>query len=92
MTSPMEHFKIDKNEKTELYTITVTKQKKRSNTNFIAEFNILYNKKEQSKISFYTNTFYVDRFGLFSDYDKIYFSGDITARKIGDLLPSNYGL
>ncbi|NJM79110.1 MAG: hypothetical protein HC854_04740 [Flavobacterium sp.] len=52
----------------------------------------MYNKTQFSKIIFFTPKFTIDAFGLFSDYDKIYFSGDITNKKIGDMLPSNYGL
>lgn len=91
MTSPDTHFEIS-NETNAIYKIEVAQQKKNTKNNFVAEFSILFNNKEQSKISFFTDTFYVDRFGQFTDYDKIYFSGDITSRKIGDLLPTNYGL
>jgi hypothetical protein len=59
---------------------------------FIAEFSLLYNRREQSKIIFHTDNFVIDRYGLFSNYDKIYFSGDLSEKKIGDMLPSNYGI
>lgn len=59
---------------------------------FIAEFNLLYNKKEQSKIIFNTNNFYIDKFGLYSNFEEIYFSGALSEKKVGDLLPSNYGM
>lgn len=59
---------------------------------FVAEFSLLYNKKEQSKIIFHTDNFIIDYFGLFSNYDKIYFSGMLSEKKVGDLLPSNYGI
>lgn len=91
MTNPSEHFEVTLEKK--VYKINVTKQEKKLNKkDFIAAFSILHKNKEQSKITFFTDTFYVDSYGLFSDYDKIYFSGDITKRKIGDMLPSNYGL
>ncbi|MFT5753353.1 MAG: hypothetical protein ACI924_000568 [Flavobacterium sp.] len=57
---------------------------------FIAEFSLLYNRREQSKIIFHTDNFVIDKYGLFSNYDKIYFSGDLSEKKIGDMLPSNY--
>lgn len=92
MTNPSEHFKIEKRNEGS-FKINVTKQAKNLNKkNFIAEFSLLYDKKQQSKIIFYTDVFFIDSFGLFTDYDKIYFSGDITNKKIGDMLPSNYGL
>jgi hypothetical protein len=59
---------------------------------FVAEFSLLHNKKEQSKIIFHTDNFMIDNFGLFSNYDKIYFSGALSEKKVGDLLPSNYGI
>ncbi|MFC4740316.1 carboxypeptidase-like regulatory domain-containing protein [Flavobacterium ponti] len=59
---------------------------------FVAEFSLLYNRREQSKIIFHTDNFVIDRYGLFSNYDKIYFSGDLSEKKVGDLLPSNYGI
>lgn len=91
MTNPDEHFTISENNSS--YKVEVTKQNKGlTKKGFVAEFSVLFDKKEQSKITFFTDTFYVDKFGLFSDYNSIYFSGDIAKRKIGDLLPSDYGL
>lgn len=91
MTNPDEHFTISENNSS--YKVEVTKQNKGlTSKGFVAEFSVLYDKKEQSKITFYTDTFFVDKFGLFSDYNSIYFSGDLAKRKIGDLLPSDYGL
>ena len=92
ITDPKEHFKVSIG-KDNMHKISITKQPRELNKEgFIAAFSILYNKKEKSKISFFTDTFYIDSFGLFTDYEKIYFAGDITKRKIGDMLPSNYGL
>lgn len=65
---------------------------KSKDKDFVAEFNFLYNNKEQSKIIFNTPYFTIDEYGLYSNYDKIYFSGDLAKKKVGDLLPSNYGI
>ncbi len=59
---------------------------------FVAEFGFLYNNKEQSKITFHTDNFEIDEFGLFTNYDKIYFSGALSEKKVGLMLPSNYGI
>lgn len=84
---PNEYFKITNN------TVAVTEYKKSTaKKSQVAEFNLMYNKNQFSKIIFFTSKFSIDAFGLFSDYDKIYFSGEITNKKIGDMLPSNYGL
>lgn len=92
VTNPSEHFKIEQvNDGS--YKVNITKQDKNfKNKNFIAEFSLLYENKQQSKITFYTDVFYIDSFGLYTEYNKIYFSGDITNKKVGDMLPSNYGL
>ncbi|WP_445711654.1 carboxypeptidase-like regulatory domain-containing protein [Flavobacterium sp.] len=92
MVDSKDHFKI-KNTTNNLFEVTIQKQNKSlRNKGFVAEFSILYNKKEHSKIYFYTTNFIIDSFGLYTNYDKVYFSGEISKRKVGDLLPSNYGL
>ncbi|MGQ2982344.1 carboxypeptidase-like regulatory domain-containing protein [Flavobacterium sp.] len=53
-------------------------------------FNILYDKKEQSSISFSTGTFYVDPNGLFFPLNEITFGGYMATLKAGDLLPVDY--
>lgn len=55
-----------------------------------ATFNILYDKKEQSAISFKTGVFYVDANGLFFPLTEIIFSGYMSTLKAGDLLPVDY--
>lgn len=57
---------------------------------FKATFNLLYNKKRQSKIVFNTDVFYVDDFGNTSHRDQIIFGGDLGAQKVGNLLPLNF--
>ncbi|WP_395066256.1 carboxypeptidase-like regulatory domain-containing protein [Flavobacterium sp.] len=73
--------------------VVVTKQKKElSLKKFVAEFNLLFNKKQQSKIIFETETFYVDKFGNNSNLENIFFSGYMAQQKVGDMLPMNYGI
>lgn len=73
--------------------VYIKKQERGFHANdFVAEFNLLYNRREQSKIIFHTDYFVIDKYGLFSNYDKIYFSGALSEKKIGDMLPSNYGI
>jgi hypothetical protein len=59
---------------------------------FVAEFSLLYKRREQSKIIFYTDNFIIDKYGLYSNYENIYFSGALSEKRIGDMLPSNYGI
>jgi hypothetical protein len=73
--------------------VQVTKQNKAlALSKFVAEFNLLFDKKQQSKIIFETETFYVDKFGNNSNIENIIFSGYIAEQKVGELLPMNYGI
>ena len=57
---------------------------------FYAEYSLLYDKKEQSKIIFLTDTMYIDEFGNNSNPADIEFSGAIGKNRLGDMLPMNY--
>lgn len=71
----------------------VTKDDNAINQNkFVAAFNVLFKKKQQSKIIFETNVFYVDKFGNNSNTEQIYFVGAMSEQKVGDMLPLNYGI
>jgi hypothetical protein len=92
VTDPNLQFKVDKI--ANLYTITVVNNKlkaiQNSKIGFFNSFNILYNNREQSKINFKINEFQVDEFGNFFPVDKIEFSGDISEKRVGDMLPIDY--
>ncbi|WP_298392421.1 carboxypeptidase-like regulatory domain-containing protein [Flavobacterium sp.] len=73
--------------------VTITKQDKTLvGKKFIAEFNLLFKKKKQSRIIFETETFFVDQFGNNSNVQDIIFSGYIAQLKVADMLPMNYGV
>jgi CarboxypepD_reg-like domain len=55
-----------------------------------AGFNILYDKKDQSSITFNKGYFYVDGNGLFFPITELVFVGHMAELKAGDLLPANY--
>ena len=57
---------------------------------FYRSFNMLYNNKQQSKIIFKTAEFYVDTFGNHTHIDQIDFSGEISKKRFGDMLPLDY--
>lgn len=59
---------------------------------FMAQFQLLYDKKQQSGITFETDIFYVDKFGNNSNIQDIMFSGFLSVQKVGDMLPLNYGI
>lgn len=88
---PEEHFTIQDTLGMTKVTMLST-PKNRTDLNFKKTLNVVYKYNEQSKITFSASTFYIDHFGLFSDYEIMLFSGVLTDKRIGDLLPSNYGI
>ncbi|WP_329804681.1 carboxypeptidase-like regulatory domain-containing protein [Flavobacterium facile] len=60
------------------------------NDGFYADFNLLYNKKRQSRVIFKTKTFFIDNFGNNTHRDQIIFGGDIGQQKVGNTLPLNF--
>lgn len=87
--NPTEHLTIDKeNEKTK---VEVKRQAKQL-SNAVAIFNVLYDKKLQSKMILETESFYIDKFGINSNIGEIIFSGYMSDQKVGEMLPINYGI
>ena len=79
-------IKVEATNKPELYLGSVTMD------GFYADFNLLYNKKKQSRVVFKTETFLIDSFGNNSHKDQIVFGGDIGQQKVGNTLPLNFEL
>lgn len=94
--NPNHFFKVAKTN--DLYEVTVTKTNNAAELNlggiartgFYADFNLLYNKKRQSRMIFKTETFYIDNFGNTTHRDQIVFGGDIGQQKVGNTLPLNF--
>jgi hypothetical protein len=59
---------------------------------FVRSFNLLFNNKKQSKIIFKTAEFYVDSFGNHTHIDQIDFTGEISKKRFGDMLPLDFVL
>ena len=59
---------------------------------FIASFNLLYNNRKQSKIVFKTNTIYIDKYGVNTSPELIQLGGDMSRKRLGDLLPFDYSI
>lgn len=92
---PAKCFKIIKEE--DFVKVEVIPQDKREITNenlkdIVAAYNITFNKSEGSKITFQTNSFYIYKYGNNSNIESILFSGKISEKKVGDMLPLNYGI
>ena len=90
ITNPQLHFKQTQIENG-MYKIEVVSKKSIGiKTKLVNQFNMLFDNYEQSKIQFYTSEFYVDSFGVFTNYESIIFSGAIVSKRVGDLLPTNF--
>ncbi|MFT6965363.1 MAG: hypothetical protein ACJAT1_000569 [Marivirga sp.] len=71
--------------------VTVKKQNRAMKPkNYVGELSILYKKNKQSKISFFTDSFIIDRYGVYSDFYKVLFTGALTEKKVGMMLPADY--
>lgn len=93
--NPNYYFKVTK--VNDLYEVTVSPTTKPAlniggikSAGFYADFNLLYNKKRQSRVIFKTETFYIDNFGNTTHRDQIIFGGDIGQQKVGNTLPLNF--
>ena len=90
ITNPQLHFKQTQIENG-MYKIEVVSKKSIGiKIKLVNQFNMLFDNYEQSKIQFYTSEFYVDSFGVFTNYESIIFSGAIVSKRVGDLLPTNF--
>lgn len=58
----------------------------------VASYNVTFNNNESSKIVFLTDSFYIYKYGNNSNINDILFLGKIGEKKVGDLLPLNYGM
>lgn len=87
--NPAEHFTISRDN--EKIKVEVKRQLKHLSKS-VAAFNILYNKKTQSKIILETESFYIDKYGINSNIEEILFSGYMSDQKVGEMLPINYGI
>ena len=53
---------------------------------------ILYDRKEQSDINVYVDSFLLDAYGNYSAIRGVYFNGAMGSQRMGDTLPLDYGL
>jgi hypothetical protein len=87
LTNPADHFTLTfENDK---YRVAVKNQK--LNSNYIASFGLL-NDGEKSQVMFATETIYIDQFGNNISLRDVTFSGAISTKSVGDLLPLKYGM
>jgi prolyl oligopeptidase PreP (S9A serine peptidase family) len=92
VTNADEHFEISDELNMKKIKIKPKQEEKITNQKiqFFRSFNLLYNNSDQSKVIFRTDEFFVDEFGNHTHIDKIEFSGVISEKRFGDMLPLNY--
>lgn len=92
MTNPTNHFTVSK--ENDNYKVLIKKQNfpELKDTNFKAVFGLLFNERFQSSVYFYSEEIYIDTFGNILSVRDVAFSGDIQFKRLGDTLPTNYGL
>ena len=92
--NPNEHFRIVKNSGIYVVTINETCKKKpqslNADPNFRKAFNLLYNKFQQSNVTFNTGVFHIDEYGNNKDFDVVSFGGELGKKRAGDMLPMNF--
>ena len=82
-------FKINREEN--FIKVEVIKQlKKNKNENFVASYDVIFDEQEQTNIIFETNSFTVDKNGNNSNIENIIFTGAMSEKRVGDMLPLNY--
>jgi hypothetical protein len=59
---------------------------------FYSYYQISFEKSRTSSVTFLTPVFNVDQFGIHSNVNEILFAGEMSYKRIGDLLPTNYGI
>lgn len=94
---PEKVFKITKEE--EFVKVVVLPQPKedlkdqdKNVKDIVAEYAILFNNREGSKVTFQTSSFLIYKYGNNSNLENILFSGRISEKRVGDMLPLNYGV
>ncbi|WP_243473621.1 carboxypeptidase-like regulatory domain-containing protein [Winogradskyella sp. MH6] len=75
------YFKIEEKDSSGLKEVSL-KQK----------VSILYDRKEQSDINVYVDSFFLDAYGNYSAIKGVYFNGAMGSQRMGDTLPLDYGL
>lgn len=89
---PKKHFEISKQNEWHLIRLKLDKSEEATfdAKSFLKRFNVVYQKKSKSIVYFKTPEFTVDSFGNHSHHDQIYFSGELSKKRFGDMLPLDY--
>lgn len=72
--------------------VQITSKNALVDSKFYSHYQISFDKSRTSAVTFLTPVFNVDQFGIHSNVQDILFAGDMSNKRIGDLLPTNYGI
>ncbi|TDW51545.1 carboxypeptidase-like protein [Flavobacterium sp. 270] len=61
-------------------------------TGIVASYFLMYNRDQESRITFLTDSFKIYKYGNNSDIESVLFSGKISEKKVGDMLPLNFNM
>ncbi|RZJ68293.1 MAG: hypothetical protein EOO50_02415 [Flavobacterium sp.] len=93
--NPVEYFTVG-GQSEGVYAVNVKSDAKINSANtlnapkFYSSFNLMYDRKKQSKVIFKTPTFHVDEYGNTDSAYEITFGGEMSKLRVGDLLPMDY--
>lgn len=87
---PDQHFKLT-NEGDYVKVEVISKQNDK-NSKHAAFYDVLFDRREQSRINFFTDSFYIYKYGNNSNLDGILFSGKIAEKRVADMLPLNFNI
>lgn len=73
-----------------MYKVTVLANDKDKTPEFRKTFDMLYKNNDQSALTVRVPEFHVDKFGNYDNFEMVNFSGAITQKRAGDLLPADY--
>jgi len=90
--NPLSTFRIQETSDLEndSYTKIEIISEKKQDDSFEYSFHLKYANKKKSKVKFSTREFYIDEYGNATHSDLILFEGDISDRKMGDMLPMDF--
>jgi hypothetical protein len=57
---------------------------------FYGRLSVLFRKKLQTEVYFFTDSFFVDRYGNIDAIDRVIFSGQMGENRVGDMLPLEF--
>ncbi len=92
LIKPLEQFTVTVEE--DKYKVAIKKQTFNYKTpkDLVAVFGLLFDKKDRSQIQFNAESIFIDAYGNNLSLREVSYSGAMSVKCVGDMLPLNYGL